>query len=553
MVSTPTTRLRLEKQALGENLNTWGSNRLNDALDRIDEAVGGVQAITISGTATTLTSANYATDQARKAVLVLTGTLTAASTITVPGVEKLYLVVNNTTMGAFSLTIKTAAGSGVSLRSGPQSVYCDATSVYRASPTLNELPVPTADLAMGGFKLTGLGTPSATTDATTKAYVDAAASSVNATGAAASATAAATSATNAASSATAAATSATNAASSATAAATSAASIAAGPVASVNGQTGVVVLGNLVTGLNAGFETTLNSPTLSDNNRTITALGTSPTYGGRSGVGRSSGKYYFEIRLGVTGNLLGFGVATSSFTLASLIGQNTGSWGIVNTGTDGFYGGSATVVTTVGSFTPAAGDIYGIAVDFATGGFWAARNGAWFTGDPAAGTSPGLATVSGTVYPAANMFGTTGASQTIRLARQEFAYAPPTGFTAWAGETELANSSAVLGGTTRFAGRVVSDVVAASSSTLELSAGRYFTRTINGASAFIFQNPPAAGAFEFTLEVTHTTGAITWPASVTWPSGTTPTLTTGKTHIFKFITRDGGTKYRGMVWQDYTT
>jgi hypothetical protein len=88
MVSTPTTRLRLEKQSLGSNLNVWGDTKLNDALDRVDEAIGGVQAITISGAATTLTSTNYATDQARKAALVLTGTLSANSTITVPHADR---------------------------------------------------------------------------------------------------------------------------------------------------------------------------------------------------------------------------------------------------------------------------------------------------------------------------------------------------------------------------------------------------------------------------------------------------------------------------------
>jgi hypothetical protein len=93
----------------------------------------------------------------------------------------------------------------------------------------------TGAIAMGSNKITGLGTPTASTDATTKAYIDDVFGS--ATSAASSATAAASSATAAASSATNAATSATSAANSATAAATSATSAADSASAAVTSAT----------------------------------------------------------------------------------------------------------------------------------------------------------------------------------------------------------------------------------------------------------------------------------------------------------------------------
>ena len=125
----------------------------------------------------------------------------------------------------------------------------------------------TGDLAMGGNKVTGLGTPTADADASTKAYVDtnlgtaggyASAAATSATQAAASATSAATSATtattqattattqastattqasNASTSATAAATSATAAATSATAAATSATAAATSATSAASSAT----------------------------------------------------------------------------------------------------------------------------------------------------------------------------------------------------------------------------------------------------------------------------------------------------------------------------
>ncbi len=88
---------------------------------------------------------------------------------------------------------------------------------------------------------------------------------------------------------------------------------------------------------------------------------------------------------------------------------------------------------------------------------------------------------------------------------------------------------------------------------IDLSTGNYFTKTINGNSTFTFSNPPASGTVgSFTLELTHTSGTVAWPSSVKFPADTPPTLTTGKTHLFIFITDDGGTRYRGSALADYT-
>ena len=87
---------------------------------------------------------------------------------------------------------------------------------------------------------------------------------------------------------------------------------------------------------------------------------------------------------------------------------------------------------------------------------------------------------------------------------------------------------------------------------IDLSTGNYFTKTISGNSTFTFSNPPSSGTVgSFTLELTHTSGTVTWPSSVKFPADTAPTLTTGKTHLFVFITDDGGTRYRGAALVDY--
>ena len=101
-------------------------------------------------------------------------------------------------------------------------------------------------------------------------------------------------------------------------------------------------------------------------------------------------------------------------------------------------------------------------------------------------------------------------------------------------------------------GRYSQAAEAVSALDIDLSQSNYFTKTINGNSTFTFSNPANSGvASTFTLELTHTSGTVTWPASVKFPADTAPTLTAGKTHLFMFVTDDGGTRYRGAALADY--
>jgi cytoskeletal protein CcmA (bactofilin family) len=101
-------------------------------------------------------------------------------------------------------------------------------------------------------------------------------------------------------------------------------------------------------------------------------------------------------------------------------------------------------------------------------------------------------------------------------------------------------------------GSVRGNIVAVAALDIDCSAGNYFTKTINANSTFTFSNAPSSRAYAFTLELTHTSGTITWPASVQWPNGTAPTLTTGKTHLLTFVTDDAGTRWRGVAQPNYT-
>ena len=121
--------------------------------------------------------------------------------------------------------------------------------------------------------------------------------------------------------------------------------------------------------------------------------------------------------------------------------------------------------------------------------------------------------------------------------------------TSWAvgtGATAAANTDLDVAGT------YAQTVVAVSALDIDCSTGNYFTKTINANSTFTVSSIPASRAYAFTLELTHTSGTITWFSGVEWPAGTAPTLTTGKTHLFLFVTDDGGTRWRASRLINYT-
>lgn len=130
------------------------------------------------------------------------------------------------------------------------------------------------------------------------------------------------------------------------------------------------------------------------------------------------------------------------------------------------------------------------------------------------------------------------------------------GYVTATGAATLTNktlTSPVLGTAPEISGSLRGNIVAVAALAIDCSLGNYFTKTIAGASTLTFTNVPAARAYSFTLELTHTSGAITWPTSVQWPDGLAPSLTTAKTHLFMFVTDDGGTRWRGAFLANYTT
>ncbi len=136
MASSYTTNLRLEKQADGENPNSWGT-KINAVTDLVDEALTAYTTITVSSVDVTLTSNNGSSDEARSPFIEVIGTLTDSVNIVIPAVSKGYVFFNNATVSSgTSITVKTAAGTGANIpASAIQMIMCDSVSVHTLNAT----------------------------------------------------------------------------------------------------------------------------------------------------------------------------------------------------------------------------------------------------------------------------------------------------------------------------------------------------------------------------------------------------------------------------------
>jgi hypothetical protein len=134
--------LGLNLQATGENSGTWGAIT-NVNLQEIDAAIAGVFTITLTGSTTLAFTTNsssttYTDESGRNKTIILNGALSATTvTVTVPNIEKDYVIINNS---GGTATISSGGSTTVSIGTGSKNyviVDPSTTSVISAVPAAN--------------------------------------------------------------------------------------------------------------------------------------------------------------------------------------------------------------------------------------------------------------------------------------------------------------------------------------------------------------------------------------------------------------------------------
>jgi hypothetical protein len=133
MTTTYSNSLKIALIGDGDQSGIWGQTTNTNLGTLVEQAITGVQSIVMSNANYTLTDFNGTLNEARNAVLVVTGANSAIRDLIPPVVKKVYIVANNTG-GGFAIRVIGATGTGVSIPNGStQVVYCDGTNFTAAS------------------------------------------------------------------------------------------------------------------------------------------------------------------------------------------------------------------------------------------------------------------------------------------------------------------------------------------------------------------------------------------------------------------------------------
>ena len=155
MTTAYTPILQLALPVTGELNGTWGDVVNNNITSMVEQAIAGLATInTWTAASHTLTTANGTTSEARCAILECSGAPGAAATVICPTASKVYIIKNSVT-GGYAVTLKTSAGTGISVPNGGTALlYCDGTNVVSGATYMATVSTTQVDiLAQGDLRL----------------------------------------------------------------------------------------------------------------------------------------------------------------------------------------------------------------------------------------------------------------------------------------------------------------------------------------------------------------------------------------------------------------
>ena len=114
-----TTLLGLAQPVTGTESGTWGTVVNDEITALVEQAVAGTASVSVTAGNVTLTDTDGVSNQARNAVLLITGTPGTSRNVIAPSSSKVYVVVNSSNA---QIVFKGSATTGVTIPSGAKAV-----------------------------------------------------------------------------------------------------------------------------------------------------------------------------------------------------------------------------------------------------------------------------------------------------------------------------------------------------------------------------------------------------------------------------------------------
>jgi hypothetical protein len=158
-----TTLLGLAKPVTGTEANAWGDVVNDQITSLVEDAIANAVSISVSAGNVTLSDNDGATDQARMAVLLITGSPGTSRNIVAPSRSKWYIVRNGSDS---SVVVKGSATTGVTIASGKTAMVfwngSDFQTVASNNVNLTTEVTGTLPVVNGGTGISTFGTGVAT-------------------------------------------------------------------------------------------------------------------------------------------------------------------------------------------------------------------------------------------------------------------------------------------------------------------------------------------------------------------------------------------------------
>ena len=152
MTTSYTTLLGFAKPQTGDLSGTWGDVVNESVTQLVEDSVAGVATISVaSGDWTLTTTGSGADNQARKAILIPTGSSGTTRNINAPKSSKAYFVINSSTGSVVVRGGPTSPTTGVTVTAGSQAIVA-----WNGSDFVNLTPAAAGFLPLAGGTMTGL-------------------------------------------------------------------------------------------------------------------------------------------------------------------------------------------------------------------------------------------------------------------------------------------------------------------------------------------------------------------------------------------------------------